>query len=550
MDPRNVITVDSSFQMLNPAQLQQMHTRQNYEGDKDYPQYQLPPFIQTERMFRSTDESNTPEKERAFTIANKATTAMESHNFSDATKMSLFALSLDPFCIDGWRNLVRVLNEICDGDTIVCATREVINFSRQFFTNEFKENNGMFYTMPLTRPYIRTLQDIAHTSLQSEQLDVSIFTYEEILRLNHNDNNAVRENLLACYIKLIGRIQRFPNTKPVRTIEQAEALINAKLTEDHLFEENNIIVRWASICFAYLRKKNWKELAKKEYEKNEIVFKIIFNEIDPSQIPPSNPLVPLGCAPGSKTDEARLKGPRIKEALNDWPELVVEIYELIKGKVTQSVREDIYSVAPDPVNELTKGYKQRMLAIGNQFLDQGRNYLSQRNFNEAEKNFTLAKRGFYEASLPSRRCYKNTPFAVFSNRATTSYHLQIWNLLRIDTRYTLVVKPDHQRTYLRLVKLAEAFKANQLIGDFKEIEEKVQNKQVNTEEEWKSLSKKVIGLTSITAIAFAAKGILTEEKKNELIEIGIEDFYSIVNVKGDEYSPLPWLSPNDIEQKV
>lgn len=550
MDPRNVITVDSSFQMLNPEQLQQMHTRQNYEGDKDYPQYQLPPFIQTERMFRSTDESNTPEKERAFTIANKATTAMESHNFSDATKMSLFALSLDPFCIDGWRNLVRVLNEICDGDTIVCATREVINFSRQFFTNEFKENNGMFYTMPLTRPYIRTLQDIAHTSLQSEQLDVSIFTYEEILRLNHNDNNAVRENLLACYIKLIGRIQRFPNTKPVRTIEQAEALINAKLTEDHLFEENNIIVRWASICFAYLRKKNWKELAKKEYEKNEIVFKIIFNEIDPSQIPPSNPLVPLGCAPGSKTDEARLKGPRIKEALNDWPELVVEIYELIKGKVTQSVREDIYSVAPDPVNELTKGYKQRMLAIGNQFLDQGRNYLSQRNFNEAEKNFTLAKRGFYEASLPSRRCYKNTPFAVFSNRATTSYHLQIWNLLRIDTRYTLVVKPDHQRTYLRLVKLAEAFKANQLIGDFKEIEEKVQNKQVNTEEEWKSLSKKVIGLTSITAIAFAAKGILTEEKKNELIEIGIEDFYSIVNVKGDEYSPLPWLSPNDIEQKV
>lgn len=550
MDPRNVITVDSSFQMLNPEQLQQMHTRQNYEGDKDYPQYQLPPFIQTERMFRSTDESNTPEKERAFTIANKATTAMESHNFSDATKMSLFALSLDPFCIDGWRNLVRVLNEICDGDTIVCATREVINFSRQFFTNEFKENNGMFYTMPLTRPYIRTLQDIAHTSLQSEQLDVSIFTYEEILRLNHNDNNAVRENLLACYIKLIGRIQRFPNTKPVRTIEQAEALINAKLTEDHLFEENNIIVRWASICFAYLRKKNWKELAKKEYEKNEIVFKIIFNEIDPSQIPPSNPLVPLGCAPGSKTDEARLKGPRIKEALNDWPELVVEIYELIKGKVTQSVREDIYSFATDPVKELTKGYKQRMLAIGNQFLDQGRNYLSQRNFNEAEKNFTLAKRGFYEASLPSRRCYKNTPFAVFSNRATTSYHLQIWNLLRIDTRYTLVVKPDHQRTYLRLVKLAEAFKANQLIGDFKEIEEKVQNKQVNTEEEWKSLSKKVIGLTSITAIAFAAKGMLTEEKKNELIEIGIEDFYSIVNVKGDEYSPLPWLSPNDIEQKV
>ena len=265
MDPNNVITVDSSFQMLNPEQLQQMQARRNYEGDNDYKQYQLPPFIQTERMFRSTEPGNTPKKERAFTIANKATTAMESHHFDDATKMTMHALSLDPLCVDGWRNLVRVLNQICDGDTIVCATREVINFSRQFYTSEFQQNDGMFYTMPITRPYIRTLQDIAHTSLQSEQLDVSTFTYEEILRLNYNDNNAVRENLLACYIKLIGRIKRFPNTKPVRTIEQAEALINAKLGPDPLFEENNLTVRWANICFAFLRKKNCKEFAKKEY---------------------------------------------------------------------------------------------------------------------------------------------------------------------------------------------------------------------------------------------------------------------------------------------
>lgn len=120
----------------------------------------------------------------------------------------------------------------------------------------------------------------------------------------------------------------------------------------------------------------------------------------------------------------------------------------------------------------------------------------------------MAKRGFYEASLPSRRCYESTRFAVFSNRATTAYHLHICNLLRIDTRYTLATKPDHQRTYLRLVKLAEAFKANQLVTDFNEIEGKVQNQQVNFEDEWKLLTKRVIGLTSITSIAFAAKGYI------------------------------------------
>ena len=180
MDPRNIITLDSSLQMLNPEQLQRMQAKRDYEGDKDYVQYQLPPFTQTERMFLSAEETSTPQKERAFTIANKATTAMESHHFDDATKMSLQSITLDPFCIDGWRNLCRVLNQICDGDTIVCATREVLNFARQFYKPQFAENDGMFYTMPITRPYIRALQDLAHTSLQSEQLDVSIFTYEEI----------------------------------------------------------------------------------------------------------------------------------------------------------------------------------------------------------------------------------------------------------------------------------------------------------------------------------------------------------------------------------
>lgn len=549
MDPSHVITLDSSFQTIDPERLRQMQSKTSYEGDNDYTQYQLPPFTQTERMFRSGEEKNTPQRERAFTIANKATTAMETNHFDDATKMTLHALELDPLCIDGWRNLCRVLNQICDGDTIVCATREVINFARQFYKEQFDENNGMFYTMPITRPYIRTLQDIAHTSLQSEQLDVSVYTYEEILRLNHNDNNSVRDNLLSCYIKLIGRIQRFPDTKPVRTIEQAEQLINAQFGPDPLFEEDNLTVRWAKICFAYLRNKNWQQMAKKEYEKNDLVIKILLNEIEPSQIPPSNPMYPLGCSPGNKSDEARLKTPKIKEALNDWPDFVIALHKLIKGKISSKTEEEIRSVAPDPVNDVSKNYKEQMLIIGNQFLDQGRKFLSDRNFLEAEKNFTLAKRGFYEASLPSRRCYEGIPFAVFSNRATTSFYLHIWNLLRIDTRYTLMIKPDHPRTYLRLVKLAEAFKSKQLIDDFQQIEDKVKNQQVNSMDEWKALAKTVIGLTSITAIAFAAEGILTQEKKDELIEIGIEDFYTTVNV-GSEYNTLPWLGPNDFEPKI
>ena len=97
----------------------------------------------------------------------------------------------------------------------------------------------------------------------------------------------------------------------------------------------------------------------------------------------------------------------------------------------------------------------------------------------------------------SKRCYLHAPFVIVSNRATAAYFLKKWKLLRTDLRFTLKIRPDHEKSYSKLPKLAEAFKAKQLVGEFGNIARMVENKQVNGEIEWKNLADRVIGLTSI-----------------------------------------------------
>lgn len=516
----------------------------------DYPQYRLPTMIATEQSFLGLQGEVEENVERAFVIANKALPAIEQGKIDEAERMSYHALSLDPLCIDAWRMLCKVLNQNCDGDTIVCALREVLSFSRQFIKDEFENQAGNFYQLAHTRPYIRTLTDLAKTALRGDQLDVAIYAYEECLRLNHHDNMLNRDPLLCCYIKLIGRLRRHPkNTKPKRTIQQVEQFIDSILYDDvTTFNKDTLSVRWALICLAYIKKENWKQLAKEEYSRDDHIFKVLFGEINIPRLPPPNLEMPNGFIIGSKMAEVRCYG-YIKEAMEDWPDLLIDLRKLFIGKVTPQVAEDIRLNAPNPDNDLHPLYKQQAYRDGEAALAQARTALSNRNFGQAVTLFTFAKNGFDEASLPSRRWYLHTPFAIASNRATAACQLKMWNLLRIDSRFTLMMKPDHDRTYLRLPIISKAFGAKQLDDEFYKIAKKVADKQVSNLEEWSKLAKTAIGLLSLPAIAFAAAGKLTQEMKDEFIEVGIENMYVTVNVDYEK-SVLPWLKKTDFEPPI
>lgn len=351
----NNITLDCAIGPHTDEAMKQMQDKKEYEGDKDYIEYELPPLISTERMFNSAREDMTPEKERAFTIAHKARTAMELGKYKDADKMAFHALTIDPLCVDAWRVFSKSMNQTCEGDTVICSLRELLYFSRQFYQKEIKECDGMFYSVSYTRPYIRILSDIAMTAFQSSQLDVTIYAYEEILRLNIRDNTGARNPLLACYLKIIGRIKRIPSTKPVRTIQHAEQLMYGKIDTESVFEDENLTVRWAKICIAYIRNKNWKDIAKEEFEKNDLIFKFVFNEID--QIQPEDPNHPDSYRSGSKSEEVRMLGGMIKEAMKDWPDFIIELCKFIKGKVSQQFIDKVNEETPDPEGELTNEQK-------------------------------------------------------------------------------------------------------------------------------------------------------------------------------------------------
>lgn len=534
----------------------QMQFQQANPNDDDYPQYRLPTFIFSERTFHALDGELDPAKERAFTIANKVASAIESNNYADASKMAYQAYQLDPLCVDAWRSMVKILNEVSDGDTIITATRELLYFSRRFYQEEFHQV-GMFYSISTTRPYMRILTDLAEIATVSLQLDLATYCYEEMVRLNHRDNTGARDPLLCCYVKLIGRARRFPNsTKPIRTIKQARQLINCVFDDennsDHcpLFDKDNLCVRWAELCFLYAEKGNWKKVARREYQKNDIIFQLIFDEIRNEDIPAARPdMPPDSFLAGSKSDDVRARGGWIKEALFDWPDFVIELYRLIRGKVTPAFEKKVRTSAPVPENELRPEFKAQMAKLGEDFLQKGRDTLKDRKFEQSIQNFTLAKRSYFEASQPSRRWYLHAPFAIVSNRATAAYFMKKWNFLRTDLRFTLKMKPDHEKSYSKLPKLADAYKAKQLYDEFKQIAEMVEKKEVQGEEQWKNLADRVIGLTSMTALAFAAANKLTDEMKEELIRVGIEDCYTTANV--DLVHPiLPWLTPDDLEKPI
>ena len=71
-----------------------------------------------------------------------------------------------------------------------------------------------------------------------------------------------------------------------------------------------------------------------------------------------------------------------------------------------------------------------------------------------------------------------------------------------------------------------------------------------TAEQWKELSKIAVALLSIPSLAAAHEGKLTDELRKSLIEAGIEDMYSPVNVDPKINPVLPWLKPTDIEPPI
>lgn len=517
-----------------------------HPSDNEYSRYEIPKYLYDERAELKSNHSDN--EIRAFTLGNKACEAAYNKNVGLCDEIAYKALSADPSALDAWRALTLSLFHTTEGDTMMLASREILSYFTGKFLDIARKGNGLFYKIPEGRAYLRLLGEMGHIALESDILEVGTYVFEEIVRLDIDGEYGAHQALAACYLKIIGRKKRFPNTKPERTMAHLNALLAKKFKPDDFME------RWSKIFIAYEKKDpKWKQLVVREHSRETLAFKIIFGEQDVDTIPEGLPIP--ACSEtkfdGVACNDFKLYGRRLKQAALDWPSLIVDIYKAVRKGSTQQISKYAEENTPFPPCEVNAAYKKRMQGMGHECLDSAREILRSRRYEEAIRVLTICRRAYFEFSQPDRRFYRKMPFAVISNRATAAYYLGLYNLCRIDTRFTLVIKPDHEKSYERIPKILEAFNADKLLPDARKLVETVMNKQIKKSEgDWKRLSQQAIGILSVRMIILSRLNELTEGLKQEIIQIGIDDSYGSVNIPTDVHPPLEWLTNKDIEPNI
>jgi len=119
---------------------------------------------------------------------------------------ALEAIKLDSDCIEAYEYLG--LNEISSSKARGYY-KKGINIGRRIFGGEFLEDNrGYFWGIHETRPFMRCLQYYSDCLYTAKQIRECIAIQEEMLDLNPNDNQGVRD-LLLLYLIQIDETEKF-----------------------------------------------------------------------------------------------------------------------------------------------------------------------------------------------------------------------------------------------------------------------------------------------------------------------------------------------------
>ena len=128
--------------------------------------------------------------------------AMEASDAQTAVKLAMQAVDLDPNCVDALIILAQAGSRSPD-DLIENMRMAVDVGERALGDDYFEEHRGHFWGLLETRPYMRARQELADLLREAGRTDEAVEHYEQMLDLNPNDNQGLRDLLLACY--LLGR---------------------------------------------------------------------------------------------------------------------------------------------------------------------------------------------------------------------------------------------------------------------------------------------------------------------------------------------------------
>ena len=175
------------------AKLTKELEQQNFKSEEDLNKYMQENILGNELDF-DEDEQLTDAQKAQDLIWD----AWELEYPDDRIELALQALKLDENCTDAY-NLLAV-DKAKNYLEILNYYLKAINAGKKSLGKEFEELKGTFWGFHQTRPYMRAMNGLAFTYLHSNQTQKAIDIWQEMLELNPNDNQGVRNELITALL--------------------------------------------------------------------------------------------------------------------------------------------------------------------------------------------------------------------------------------------------------------------------------------------------------------------------------------------------------------
>ncbi len=126
--------------------------------------------------------------------------AMEMEDLDEALDLLNRALDLDPDNTDALA-MVATLMASNDKERIAALAAVVRRAEKNLGRSFFEENQGDFWAIVETRPYMRARATLVSLLIRTGCSGEAIAHCEEMLQLNPNDNQGIRDTLMGLYLK-------------------------------------------------------------------------------------------------------------------------------------------------------------------------------------------------------------------------------------------------------------------------------------------------------------------------------------------------------------
>ncbi len=158
-------------------------------------------FLQENFMGRTYDELKAEmEYDPVEEAQELAFQAMEADDPEELIKLTMKALELDPECVDA----LMILAYLASGSKKeeIKMVKEVIRRAeKRMGKSFFEEHKGHFWSMIETRPYMRARQTMVDLLIDVGRIPEAVRHCEEMLELNPNDNQGIRDTLIGLYLE-------------------------------------------------------------------------------------------------------------------------------------------------------------------------------------------------------------------------------------------------------------------------------------------------------------------------------------------------------------